>query len=301
MLAQRAQNDNALKQVMKLVAANEATPEQLTYFQGHIDELTRIVKEREAAEEQRKKALAAQQQQYPGPRAPYQVGQGSGQNGSRPYQPPHSYQPPIARAAPTNPTPRPAFQPTPPRPPRQVLVPQPLHVLMEFSQNSTDRFLFPRNAILEYDEKRTTVLASFLVVKKASELFAADLTENKKSKKNEKKKDKQEEQSSMPDAMKIDSTAGTKESDVKTVTKSEDTDKQFYQPLTVRFEAPSEPTLLNVLEKVAAPEDQVVKYMTGVAEKAERVESSLLALRLPREPKEISLSETGAQALTNLA
>ncbi|KAF2666720.1 hypothetical protein BT63DRAFT_427148 [Microthyrium microscopicum] len=291
MLAQRAQNDNALKQVMKLVAGNEATPEQLTYFQGHIDELTRIVKDREAAAaEERRKALAAQQHQYTGPRAPYQVGQGANHSISRPFQQPLSYQSPIARAAPTNPIPRPSFQPTPPRPPRQVFVPQPLHVLMEFSQNSTDRFLFPKNTILEYDEKRSKVLASFLVVKKESELFAADTAEGKK-RSNEKKKGKEGAQSPNPDAMNLDPKPETKESDGQPVGTTGNSEKIFYQPLTVRFEAPSDPTLLNFFEKVAAPEDQVVKYMTGIAEKAERASANFLALRLPREPKEISIDE----------
>src|SRR6201999_3885149 len=54
LLAQRASTDNALKQVMKIVASGQANQQELEYFQRHIDELTAIVKARQ--EEERRKA-----------------------------------------------------------------------------------------------------------------------------------------------------------------------------------------------------------------------------------------------------
>ncbi|ORY19855.1 hypothetical protein BCR34DRAFT_595300 [Clohesyomyces aquaticus] len=50
MLAQRAGTDPELKAVMKIVAAGQATKEQLEFFQGHINELTQILqRQKEAA------------------------------------------------------------------------------------------------------------------------------------------------------------------------------------------------------------------------------------------------------------
>ncbi|KAF2192696.1 hypothetical protein K469DRAFT_654490 [Zopfia rhizophila CBS 207.26] len=49
MLAQRAGTDPALKAVMKIVAAGEATKQQLEFFQGHINELTEILQKQKKA------------------------------------------------------------------------------------------------------------------------------------------------------------------------------------------------------------------------------------------------------------
>lgn len=49
MLAQRAGQDPELKAVMKIVAAGQATKEQLEFFQGHISELTAILQKQKEA------------------------------------------------------------------------------------------------------------------------------------------------------------------------------------------------------------------------------------------------------------
>ncbi|KAJ4357338.1 uncharacterized protein N0V89_001913 [Didymosphaeria variabile] len=49
MLAQRAGQDPELKAVMKIVAAGQATKEQLEFFQGHISELTNILQKQKDA------------------------------------------------------------------------------------------------------------------------------------------------------------------------------------------------------------------------------------------------------------
>ncbi|KAF1958906.1 hypothetical protein CC80DRAFT_490671 [Byssothecium circinans] len=61
MLAQRAGQDPDLKAVMKIVAAGQATKDQLEFFQGHISELTQIL------ERQKKEAAKAPQPQPPPP------------------------------------------------------------------------------------------------------------------------------------------------------------------------------------------------------------------------------------------
>ncbi|KAK3346597.1 hypothetical protein B0T25DRAFT_281838 [Lasiosphaeria hispida] len=65
-----------------------------------------------------------------------------------------------------------------------------------------------------------------------------------------------------------------------------DPDLDYYQPVTVRFFAPSGKHLEN-LARVVAPEEEVRRYMDDVMDKMTRAEYILLAMRLPRgEPKD---------------
>jgi hypothetical protein len=311
MLAQRAQNDHALKQVMKLVASGQADQAQLNYFQGHIDELTKLVKQQQEDAKKQKAQAKQHQQQRPlqqnqngvtGPKYSQPI-----QPTAQPYgQPPgvaqnmHGYNSPNPRmAAPAYQQPRPMYHspavPVQPRPPRQVFVPPPLHVLLEFSQNSADRFLFPKNSILEFDAKGTTLLASFLVVKKASQLLATPATETKRAK----KADAKGKAKADPNATPASETNGGAPASVKreaaeaststVVIKNTIPDKEYYQPVTVRFECPTDGSVFNALSRVVAPVEQVQKYMLEVASKAEHIPPSFLAMRLPRESKEISI------------
>ena len=50
MLATRASSDPELKSLMKEVATGNATQEQLKVFQGHIDELTKVINEKKKSE-----------------------------------------------------------------------------------------------------------------------------------------------------------------------------------------------------------------------------------------------------------
>lgn len=52
MLATRAASDPELKALMKIVASSKATQEQLRIFQGHIDELNAIIRQRERQQQQ---------------------------------------------------------------------------------------------------------------------------------------------------------------------------------------------------------------------------------------------------------
>ncbi|KAK7188649.1 uncharacterized protein CC84DRAFT_1161437 [Paraphaeosphaeria sporulosa] len=93
MLAQRAGQDPELKAVMKIVAAGQATKEQLEFFQGHISELTNIL-------QKQKEAGIQQAPHQPGPAPP----------------PPKPAAAP--RPQPIAPPPQPVA-PTPPPPPQQ--------------------------------------------------------------------------------------------------------------------------------------------------------------------------------------
>jgi hypothetical protein len=273
LLAQRASRDNHLKSVMKIVATGKATPEELAYFQSHIDELTRFVK----AEEARKAAAAA--------RAPVNttVLQPSQPHLARPpaYNTPNRVPIPPSNSAqrtiyPNSPIPTP-----PPKPKIQMVASPPLHVLIEFSMNNHDRFLFPKFSILEQSPDAKNMLVSFLVVKKPSQLAEADAAaETKKTKKS--KADKAAE-AAAGDVKKEDVqngvVAGLQEKDP-------NEDKELYQPITMRLEAPSDGNLFSLISRVVAPLEEVQKHMKDVAAKCEMAPKRHLALRLPKESRE---------------
>jgi hypothetical protein len=319
MLAQRATTDNALKQVMKIVASGKATPKQLDYFQGHIDELTKIVndqaEEKRVAEEKRPAALATQQQrqqQWPqqSPLTP------AAPPAQRQIVPMHAVP---MKAPPKVPIPpRPVYNP-PPLTPKPRTIPAPTHVLLEFGVNSADRYLFPRNSIVEY-EADGTVRASFFVVKRRADLPSANpllgkkYIRAKKTKKGEVKPNEENapngktgadgpEKTAVEEASKVDAAAATAtesspkkdaapiqqeaEAPAKMETEvaakePEPLQKDVFQPVTIRFEQPSDPSMMQVFGRVVAPPPEVVKWMTDVAERCERAVTARLALRLPR-------------------
>jgi hypothetical protein len=322
MLAQRATTDNALKQVMKIVASGKATAKQLDYFQGHIDELTKIVndqaEERRVAEEKRPGAVATQQQrqqQWP-QQSPLTPAAMNAPPAQRQIVPMHAVP---MKAPPKVPIPpRPVYYP-PPITPKPRTIPAPTHVLLEFGVNSADRYLFPRNSIVEY-EADGTVRASFFVVKKRADLPSANpllgkkYVRAKKTKKGEAKPNEEKapngktdadvpENKAVEDASKGDTEAakvtesGPKKDaapiqqqaeapakmETEVAAKEPETpQKDVFQPVTIRFEQPSDPSMMQVFGRVVAPPPEVVKWMTDVAERCERAVTARLALRLPR-------------------
>ena len=284
MLAQRASTDYALKQVMKIVASGQANAAQLEYFQKHIDELTKIVKDRQAEEERKKgnstlpksvSQVSRPMQSTPGPyqgntaKSTSNQQLGNGRPGGLVVPQPYPGTPAGQHHN--------RYYPPPPVRARPVVVPPPpLHVLLEFAQNSTDRFLFPRNSILEYSAGGMSLLASFLVVKKVDENGRPETTESKKESKKKAEN-------------------GTDETNVE---KPKSQLKEQFQPVTVRFDCPSDSNVLQVLGRVVAPVEEVQKYMIAVAQRCTRVATVELAMRLPRESKDASMlmSTTGAIA-----
>jgi hypothetical protein len=265
MLAEQAATDPDLKALMKTVANGEASPAELKQFQSHIDQLTRLHKQRQAAAE-RKAAEAAAQQHNGHSNSPYA-------------QPPPGHGPPHHPAANGNmhPSPSPGpnhhsmspsgLAPSPgpqhgvaqyghapapgpsqghyhPHPQPQALrskgpvastKPDISGVVFEFSGGSGDRFLFPKFSILEY-LPQGQVIASFLIVRKGST---------------------------------SDSPAYNPELD-------------YYQPITIRLYA-HQGRQLDALQKIVAPQDEVRRYMDDIMDNMTRAEYVLLAMRLPRD------------------
>lgn len=173
MLANRASSDPELKALMKEVATGNATQDQLKVFQGHIDELTKIINEKKKKEEESSPAPPKPSQgetiQYDGaadgtPAAPPAPATPVQQQPRPPYQP---QQPMYQHQQPT-------WTPPPPPPPAQPAAPASLPVVLQFTtQGATeDRFLFPQHSILESLSPQH-LLASFLVTRKPSALSSA--------------------------------------------------------------------------------------------------------------------------------
>lgn len=150
MLAQRASADPELKVLMKIVAAGNASPQQLKVFQGHIDDLTSIL-----------------QSQNPTSSFLHMSSNWSTSNG---YRPPPSAPSSAFRPSPQTMTfnPHTKFQAAPPVKPKPVALPKDdvVGIAIEFSGSSSERYLFPKLSILETSIDGRSVLASFLILRK---------------------------------------------------------------------------------------------------------------------------------------
>ncbi|KAL9025372.1 MAG: hypothetical protein Q9196_005790 [Gyalolechia fulgens] len=175
MLATRAASDHNLKALMKVVASGHATHEQLRDFQDHIDELNSLIKGGEgitqSTPEQHPRAPSASPQVQTYPLAP----------GPSPLQQPPATAPSTPYAS-LPPTPKPVkmeAQPQahqvshiapPPKPKTAMPVPHKpgnISIVFDLCLNG-DRFIFPRNSVLEYLPGGTQVVVSFLVIRKGS-------------------------------------------------------------------------------------------------------------------------------------
>ena len=268
MLAQRAGHDPQLKSVMKIVAAGEANPDQLQFFQKHIDELTSLLQTRTNA------GLPP----IPGPMPP---------------RPSHNFTPPVAPLPPPRqpystaaygskfqPAPYASPQNYPLKPKSGQLISNSLRtfqtgsfqnrswtgpvrvenyssVLVEFVGGAGDRFLLPRNSILEYLPGARQAIVSFLLIQKCKQ-----------------------------------SGHGIMESG-----------KEYYETVTFRLIA-DDSRVLAPLARVFDHPDVVRKYMTDVMDRVPRAEQVYLALRLPKDgnedesPDDYSREDSIARSMT---
>ncbi|KAI4199080.1 MAG: hypothetical protein LQ350_004835 [Teloschistes chrysophthalmus] len=245
MLATRAAADHNLKALMKIVASGHAAQGQLEEFQGHINDLNRLVKSRGGWDQPNVNdqpppphtQLPAVTQTYrPTPT------QSTSQEpavtvSATPYATPKAEPKPIKAESPGQSQ---YFshiaQSSRPKPPMVASYKSDIvSMVFDFTPNG-DRFLFPRFSILEFLPGGMQVLASFLVIRKGSEAM----------------------------------TPGEYN---KTTT--------YYQPVTLRLSAPFA-RMLEPLARVVAPPDEVKKYMNGIFDKMNRAKPAFLAVRLPK-------------------
>ena len=263
MLAQRAGQDSQLKSLMTIVAAGDASSEQLKEFQTHIDELNSLLKSpSRPAETGRRDSGPPPPPQHPPtqsqnhnavpPKPPTKSGTPSPPpNAPSPFKT-EPFNPPIAYVPPVPPTPRPYAPPSTPASTYSNAKPA-TSIVFDFVGGSGDRFLFPRNTILEYMPGNLEVLASFLIVRPGSFSPASKYA--------------------------------------KSYYKAS---KQYYEPVTIRLTA-SHPRLLEPLGKAVAPADEVRKYMDGVFDKMTPARRVYLPLRLPKEKEGEEAREPGGK------
>lgn len=160
MLAERAATDAKLKALMRIVADGKASPEELKSFQGHIDELTKLLQSRNAAAAAAAAAKPPQpppQIVRPPPPPPPQV--------QPPRPPPVQQPPPPMQSYYSQPAPQPqSLRSRGPPPPARSEISA---VVFEFVGGSGDRFLFPKHSILDYGMGHS-VVCSFLIIRRGT-------------------------------------------------------------------------------------------------------------------------------------
>ncbi|PGH14058.1 hypothetical protein AJ80_06062 [Polytolypa hystricis UAMH7299] len=355
MLATRAATNPDLKALMRVVASSQASQEQLRTFQAHIDELNAILAARKQKEPQNNPPPMQHPSQGP-PLAPVARAPSTSSpapGGPPPAATGAHLPPPSARASPARPmyqpSPPPLAQPIrskgPQHPPppgsyfhqypisqppvqqhHQQPKPDPKAVVFEFltptpqggvsHAGSGDRYLFPANTILDYFPGGTTVIASFLLIKKIDPSAPdIDLTGNpataggkarsKKSKAVSRPgtatPNETPARSPAPPEVKPDkSTPITKEgtenkskiSAAKPTTSGPESAppsatkstaiKEYYQPVTIRLHA-NNPRILEPLARVVKSQADVRQHMNDVMDRMDRADIEYLAFRLPRE------------------
>ncbi|KAK2771156.1 hypothetical protein FQN53_005155 [Emmonsiellopsis sp. PD_33] len=210
---------------------------------------------------------------------------------------------------------QPLIQPAKPDPKAVVfefLPPAAAHVSNNSSHATTgDRFLFPANTILDYFPGGTTVIASFLVIKKidpsapspdivgaaggkakSKKAKAASATANATPTDTPSRTPVPEQESasnleSKPGQSDKTTTKTTQPetpttSDTKAVATPKPKIKEYYQPVTMRLHA-NNPRTLEPLARVVNPPNEVRQYMNDIMDRMERADIEYLALRLPRE------------------
>ncbi|KAK6350939.1 hypothetical protein TWF718_004119 [Orbilia javanica] len=177
LLATRASNDPNLKALMRVVAAGQANKEQLAAFQAHIDELTPLARASAAAKAQR--AALGPLTPSSTPQSPSASSPTSGaQTAPRPtYQPIQPAGPVPARSPENGQTVIPRQTVTVLPKPKQLSVADRKHldikdVVFEFSIATIgDRYYIPRKSILEYRQKGTQLLVSYLYISETDQTF----------------------------------------------------------------------------------------------------------------------------------
>lgn len=235
MLAARAATDSNLKDLMKVVATSRASPAQLKEFQTHIDEFNAIVKKQDM-ERDRQAKLA-------------------GQNVQPPHLASHTPYGNASRNSPINPAPQFVTYPGPPR--SEPLV---KHIVIEFTSPtsaggsaSTDRWLFPENAVLDIKYGGMEMTCSFLVERKGSEILA--------------------------------SLKGATDEATHAMVNKWKSSTEYFEPVTMIVKATQHRTIETIARSAKSLPD-VQKYMQEVMEKKTRVPQEYLLYQLPRDKVE---------------
>ncbi len=170
MLATKAATDQDLKALMRVVASGKASQSELRVFQGHIDELNKILQTRSHANRPLAPSPSTASPALPGTPV------------ADPYSMPVSQHTPrdvtlnapgfSSTSAPIKTEPLTAYYSEPSPMVRSKglppIKPDISAVVFEFTASTGVRYLFPKYSVLEYLPGGTRVIASFLVVRKGA-------------------------------------------------------------------------------------------------------------------------------------
>ena len=187
MLASRASSDPVLKALMKDVAAGIGTPSQLKTFQSHIDELHEIIKRDNGNKPVETMANASQA--APTPANTYGSPYANGHTMGGPINSRGSlYSEAPVKSEPNHSSPY-AYLKQPPapipkyKPPSQARQ-ETTGIAFDFTAGNGDRFLIPKDSILEYLPSYTSVIVSFLHLFSSSDEPSANVASNKANREN---------------------------------------------------------------------------------------------------------------------
>ncbi|KAF2032302.1 hypothetical protein EK21DRAFT_61207 [Setomelanomma holmii] len=276
MLAQRAGVDPELKAVMKIVAAGEASKDQLEFFQTHINELTAVLaKQKETAA--KAKSLAPSTTSAP------------------------TAAPPAPKTLPAPATPQPMSYNAPPPPTGY----RPL--VFSFEEGNKDLLHFPSYSFLEWLPNHSGAKISFIITKmrpkpeqqvtqapstpapKAITGFTPGATHavtpgmptpNSTVLTQTPSNLPGQFQMSAPSTPAAQSAPQPRIEDLDE--KNDVGDIEFYQPVTVLLLTDNH-DVRHALTRAIRPPDVVERYMDEVFDKCKRAEETYLAFRLPRD------------------
>ena len=169
MLATRAASDPRLKSLMKIVAAGNASPEQLKEFQAHIDELNTLLKSPQSPNQQRRHEKGGQYS-APASENPRVQAPNTSANSQRLATSVTIPTPSQTTTSPIKTEPIPPYLPAAP-PPVKARPPSnksDIHSIVFDFNGAGDRFSFPRFSILDYLPGGMQVIVSFLIIRRGN-------------------------------------------------------------------------------------------------------------------------------------
>lgn len=246
MLAARAASDPRLKGLMKIVALSQANPEQLREFQSHIDEFNKIIKQRDAK--------GGETNSKSKPISTPTSAQHAASSSNAPRGPAAVTHTPSTSGAPSYATaPYAGFPPHPPPPRPEAII---KHIIIEFHSPvsstqgaTTDRYLFPENAVLEMRTGGMEMVVSFFTERKGEDILKC---------------------------------VGPSDDGEAVHGQKYKADQEYFQPVTMLIKATQHRTI-ETIARAARPLVEVQAHMKSVMEKKTRAPREYLVYQLPRD------------------
>lgn len=286
MLAEQAATDPDLKALMKTVANGEASPTELKLFQSHIDHLTRLHKQRQAAAERR---VESSPQQHNGNEnstyanaTPNDAAHQPADRRSGPSPPQHGPTPSTAANGNAHPSPSPAPNQAPIPATGFVPAPAPLAGPAPYGHAPAPGLgLVPKHDPHYQSHPQPQALRSKGPVASSKPDISGIVFDFSGGSGDRFLFPKFSILEYLPHGQVIASFLIVRKGSASD-SPAYDPELDYYQPITIRLYA-HQGRQLDALQKVVAPPDEVRRYMDDIMDNMTRAEYVLLAMRLPRD------------------